>query len=166
MVCGSGMKSLIEGARSILAGDAEIIVCGGTESMSGAPYLIPDARWGARMGDKKIVDSMIQGRPVGRSTTTITWARLRRISMTSGASPDRSRTSSPRLPSRRPRPLRPQASLTTEIVAVPVKVKKNMVDFNKDEFPKAGVTAEGISKLRGAFSRRCGVAQPSSRPHL
>ena len=45
MVCGSGMKSVIEGARSILAGDSDIVVCGGTENMSAAPYTIPDARW-------------------------------------------------------------------------------------------------------------------------
>ena len=54
MVCGSGMKSVIEGARSILAGDSDIVVCGGTENMSAAPFLAPDARWGARMGDKKL----------------------------------------------------------------------------------------------------------------
>jgi len=60
MVCGSGMKTMIEGARSILAGDAEIIVCGGTENMSQAPFASSDTRWGARMGDKKIVDTMIK----------------------------------------------------------------------------------------------------------
>ena len=56
MVCGSGMKTMIEAARTILAGDAEMILCGGTESMSQAPFASPDTRWGARMGDKKIVD--------------------------------------------------------------------------------------------------------------
>ena len=56
MVCGSGMKSVIEGARSILAGDSDIVVCGGTENMSAAPFVSNDARWGARMGDKKLVD--------------------------------------------------------------------------------------------------------------
>ena len=60
MVCGSGMKSVIEGARAILSGDANIVVCGGTENMSAAPFASPDARWGARMGDKKIVDTMIR----------------------------------------------------------------------------------------------------------
>ena len=45
MVCGSGLKSVIEGARSILAGDSDIVVCGGTENMSAAPYAAPDARW-------------------------------------------------------------------------------------------------------------------------
>ena len=60
MVCGSGMKSVIEGARAILAGDADIIVAGGTENMSAAPYALPAERWGARMGDKKVVDTMIK----------------------------------------------------------------------------------------------------------
>ena len=60
MVCGSGMKSVIEGARAIKAGDASIVVCGGTENMSAAPYALPAERWGARMGDKKVIDTMIR----------------------------------------------------------------------------------------------------------
>ena len=60
MVCGSGMKSVIEGARAILAGDADIIVAGGTENMSAAPFALPNERWGARMGDKKVIDTMIR----------------------------------------------------------------------------------------------------------
>ena len=60
MVCGSGMKSVIEGARSILAGDADVVVCGGTENMSLAPYAVPSGRYGARMGHTKMIDTMIQ----------------------------------------------------------------------------------------------------------
>ena len=60
MVCGSGMKSVIEGARTILAGDADMILCGGTENMSAAPFASNESRWGARMGDKKFVDTMIK----------------------------------------------------------------------------------------------------------
>ena len=59
MVCGSGMKTIIEGVRSILAEDNEIVVAGGTESMSNAPYLSEGMRFGARMGDQSMVDSMI-----------------------------------------------------------------------------------------------------------
>ena len=59
MVCGSGMKSVIEGARAIACGDAEIVVAGGTENMSQAPYALPAARWGARMGNHTLVDTMI-----------------------------------------------------------------------------------------------------------
>ena len=60
MVCGSGMKSVIEAARAILAGDADVVVCGGTENMSAAPYAIPTGRYGARMGHTKMIDTMIQ----------------------------------------------------------------------------------------------------------
>ena len=60
MVCGSGMKSVIEGARAIQCGDADLVMCGGTESMSGAPYAIPTNRWGARMGHTQIIDTMIK----------------------------------------------------------------------------------------------------------
>ena len=59
MVCGSGMKSVIEGARAIMAGDADVIVAGGTENMSAAPYALPAARWGARMGNNKMIDTMV-----------------------------------------------------------------------------------------------------------
>ncbi|APJ03522.1 thiolase family protein [Silvanigrella aquatica] len=58
-VCGSGLKSVILGAQSILVGDAHLVIAGGQESMSNAPYLLPQAREGMRMGHKEIVDSMI-----------------------------------------------------------------------------------------------------------
>ena len=60
MVCGSGLRSVALGAQSILAGDAEIVVAGGMESMSNAPYLLPQARKGLRMGDAALVDCMIR----------------------------------------------------------------------------------------------------------
>src|SRR5690625_2136147 len=58
-VCGSGLKSVTLAAQAIKAGDAEILVVGGTENMSQAPYLLMDARWGQRMGDGKLVDYMV-----------------------------------------------------------------------------------------------------------
>jgi acetyl-CoA C-acetyltransferase len=58
-VCGSGLKSVILGAQSILVGDSHLVIAGGQESMTNAPYLIPQAREGMRMGNKEIVDSMI-----------------------------------------------------------------------------------------------------------
>ena len=102
MVCGSGMKSVIEGARSILAGDSDIVVCGGTENMSAAPYASLDARWGARMGDKKLVDTMIKD-GLWDAYNNYHMAPPPRTSTICGASPVPSRTPSPLLPSRRPR---------------------------------------------------------------
>ena len=60
MVCGSGLKAVALGAQAIMLGDAEVVVAGGMESMSNAPYLLPTARKGMRMGDAKAVDSMVK----------------------------------------------------------------------------------------------------------
>jgi acetyl-CoA C-acetyltransferase len=59
-VCGSGLRSITLAANAIAAGEADIIVAGGTENMSAAPYLIPGARWGLRMGDSCTIDSMVK----------------------------------------------------------------------------------------------------------
>ena len=59
IVCGSGLKSVALAANQILAGESEIVVCGGTENMSAAPYAIPSARWGARMNNTKMIDVMV-----------------------------------------------------------------------------------------------------------
>ena len=110
MVCGSGMKSVIEAGRAILAGDADIVVCGGTENMSAAPYTLPDERWGARMSDKKVVDEMIKDG---------LWDAFNNYHM----------------------------GTTAENICDVWGITREELD----EFPRAGVTAEGISKLRGAF---------------
>ena len=150
MVCGSGMKSVIEGARAILAGDANVVVCGGTENMSSAPYAIPAARWGARMGNNKIVDTMVNdglwdaynNYHMGTTAENINdiWG-ISRQEQDEFAAASQNKTEAAQAAGR----------FDDEIVAVPVKVKKEIVEFKKDEFPKAGVTAAGIAKLRGAF---------------
>ena len=150
MVCGSGMKSVIEGARSILAGDADVVVCGGTENMSAAPFISPDARWGARMGDKKLVDEMIKdglwdaynNYHMGTTAENINdiWG-ISRQEQDEFAAASQQKAEAAQAAGR----------FDDEIVPVPVKVKKDIVEFKKDEYPKAGVTAEGIAKLRGAF---------------
>ena len=150
MVCGSGMKSVIEGARSILAGDSNIVVCGGTENMSAAPFASMDARWGARMGDKKLVDTMIKdglwdaynNYHMGTTAENINdiWG-ITREEQDAFAAASQQKTEAAQKAGR----------FDDEIVPVMVKVKKEMVPFAKDEYPKAGVTKEGIAKLRGAF---------------
>ena len=150
MVCGSGMKSMIEAARTILAGDADIIVCGGTENMSAAPYALPAERWGARMGDKKVVDTMIKDglwdayNNYHMGTTAENVADVWGITceeMDAFAAASQQKTEAAQA----------AGKFADEIVPVMVKKKKEMVEFKVDEFPKAGVTVEGISKLKGAF---------------
>ena len=150
MVCGSGMKSVIEGARSILAGDSDVVVCGGTENMSAAPFASMDARWGARMGDKKLVDTMIKdglwdaynNYHMGTTAENINdiWG-ITREEQDAFAAASQQKTEA----------AQKAGKFEAEIVPVPVKVKKDIVEFKVDEFPRAGVTAEGISKLKGAF---------------
>ena len=150
MVCGSGMKSVIEAGRAIRSGDAEIVVCGGTENMSAAPFASMDSRWGARMGDKKLVDTMIKdglwdaynNYHMGTTAENICdiWG-ITREELDAFAASSQQKTEAAQKAGR----------FEDEIVPVMIKKKKEMVEFKVDEFPKAGVTAEGIAKLRGAF---------------
>ncbi|WP_251449358.1 acetyl-CoA C-acetyltransferase [Vermiculatibacterium agrestimuris] len=150
MVCGSGMKSVIEGARAILCGDADVIVAGGTENMSAAPFASLDARWGARMGDKKLVDTMIKdglwdaynNYHMGTTAENINdvWG-ITREEQDAFAAASQQKTEAAQA----------AGKFEAEIVPVMVKKKKEMVEFKVDEYPKAGVTAESIAKLRGAF---------------
>ena len=150
MVCGSGMKSVIEGARAILAGDADVIVAGGTENMSAAPFALPDERWGARMGDKKVVDTMIKdglwdaynNYHMGTTAENIAdvWG-ITREEMDAFAVSSQNKTEAAQA----------AGKFVDEIVPVMVKKKKEMVEFKVDEYPKAGVSMESVSKLRGAF---------------
>ncbi len=149
MVCGSGMKSVIEAARSILAGDADIVVAGGTENMSAAPYTLPEERWGARMGDKKVVDEMIKdglwdafnNYHMGTTAENINdvWGITRQEQdefAFSSQSKAKAAIESGRF--------------NDEIVPVPVKVKKETVEFKVDEFPRLS-SLEKLASLRGAF---------------
>ena len=150
MVCGSGLKSVIEGSRAIQAGDADLIMCGGTENMSAAPYAVPAARWGARMFDNKLVDTMVKdglwdaynNYHMGTTAENIAdvWG-ITRQEMDEFAASSQNKAEAAQKAGR----------FDDEIVPVMVKQKKQMVEFKVDEFPRAGVTAEGISKLKGAF---------------
>ena len=150
MVCGSGMKSVIEAARAIRSGDAEIVVCGGTENMSAAPFASMDARWGARMGDKKLVDTMIKdglwdaynNYHMGTTAENICdiWG-ITREELDAFAASSQQKTEA----------AQKAGKFEDEIVPVMIKKKKEMVEFKVDEYPKAGVTKESVSKLRGAF---------------
>ena len=150
MVCGSGMKSVIEAARAIRAGDANVIVCGGTENMSAAPYALPNERWGARMGDKKVVDTMIKdglwdiynNYHMGTTAENIcdVWGITKQEMDEFGAASQQKAEAA-----------QAAGKFDDEIVPVPVKVKKQIVEFKTDEFIRKGATVEGMAKLKGAF---------------
>ena len=149
MVCGSGMKSVIEGARAILTGDANIVVAGGTENMSAAPYAIPAARWGARMGDNKMVDTMIKdglwdaynNYHMGTTAENICdiWGITREELDEFGYNSQKKALAAIQ-----------SGRFEDEIVPVPVKKKKEIVEFKVDEHPR-DTDLEKMAKLKGAF---------------
>ena len=150
MVCGSGMKSVIEAGRAIASGDADIIVAGGTENMSAAPYAIPAARWGARMGNNKIVDTMVNdglwdafnNYHMGTTAENICdQYGITREELDAFAVASQNKAEAAQKAGR----------FEDEIVPVMVKKKKEMVEFKVDEFPKPGTTMETVAKLKGAF---------------
>ena len=150
MVCGSGMKAVIEGARAIKAGDADVILAGGTENMSAAPYAMPAARFGARMNNTKMVDTMVNdglweafnNYHMGITAENVCdqWG-ITREELDAFALSSQLKTEAAQA----------AGKFDDEIVPVPVKVKKQVVDFVKDEFPRAGTTAEALAKLKPAF---------------
>ena len=149
MVCGSGMKSVIEGARAISAGDAEIILAGGTENMSAAPYSIPTARYGARMGNTSLVDTMVHDGLTdvfNKYHMGITAENLcdkfgiTREDLDAFALSSQDKAAAAIASGR----------FDDEIVPVPIKVKKDFVDFKVDEFPRA-TSMEALASLKPAF---------------
>ncbi|WP_078413672.1 acetyl-CoA C-acetyltransferase [Priestia abyssalis] len=152
-VCGSGLKAVHLATQAILAGDADIVVAGGMENMSQAPYLLKGARNGFKMGDQKVVDSMIQDglwcafNDYHMGTTAENLCDKYSISREeqdefSAWSQQKAEAA---IQSER---------FKDEIVPVEVPGRKGQVTvFAQDEFPRAGTTAEGLGKLRPAFKK-------------
>ncbi len=151
-VCGSGLRSVSLAAQMIKAGDVDVVLAGGTESMSCSPYLIPDARWGARMGDKKIIDEMIKDGlwdafndyHMGMTAENI----AKKFNITREMQDQLAVTSQ-----NRAEKARAEGAFDEEIVPVEVKGRKETKVIDKDEHIRDGVTLEGISGLKPAFLR-------------
>ncbi len=154
MVCGSGMKAVVEGARAILAGDADIVVAGGGENMSAAPYAVPSARWGARMSNSTMVDTVVQDGlwdafndyHMGITAENICdkW-ELGREELDQFAANSQQKAAAAM-----------EQRFAEEIVPVPVKVKRETVPFATDEYIRPATTVEGLAKLRPAFKKEDG----------
>lgn len=152
MVCGSGMKACIEGARAIISGDAQIVVAGGMENMSAAPYAMPNGRWGARMFDTAMVDTMVRDGlwdafndyHMGMTAENICDDYgITREELDAFALASQQKTAD----------AQSRGSFDDEIVPVPIKVKRETVLFAKDEFPRASTSAEALAKLKPAFKK-------------
>ncbi|WP_110111228.1 acetyl-CoA C-acetyltransferase [Bacillus sp. CGMCC 1.16541] len=152
-VCGSGLKAVHLATQAILAGDADVIVAGGMENMSQAPYLLQGARNGYKMGDQKVVDSMIKDglwcafNDYHMGVTAENLCEKYRISREEqdAFSASSQQKAEAAIESNR---------FADEIVPVEVPGRKGQVTlFEKDEFPRYGTTAEGLAKLRPAFKK-------------
>ncbi len=161
-VCGSGMKAVALAALMISSGEADIVVAGGTENMSQIPYILPDARWGARMGNKQVVDLMIRD---GLSDIFndyhmgITAENLAEKHNISRADQDAFAA----LSQNRTEAAQKNGYFSDEIVPVVIPQKKgDALVIDKDEMPRAGVTVDSLAKLRPAFKNDGSVTAANS----
>ena len=156
VLCGSGLDSVNEAARMIMCGDADIVVAGGTENMSLAPYILQNARYGYRLGDGKLIDSMthdgltdaFNNYHMGITAENVAeqW-HLTREQLDEFAANSQLKASK----------AIEAGEFKDEIVPVPITVKKETVMFATDEGPRGDVTAEGLAKLKPAFKKDGGI---------
>jgi acetyl-CoA C-acetyltransferase len=156
-VCGSGLRTVSAAAQIIKAGDADIIVAGGTENMSASGYVVPSARWGARMGDAKLVDIMVNDgltdafhkyhMGITAENVAEKWGLTREEVDAFSAGSQQKAIAAIKA-----------GKFKDEIVPVEIPQKKGDPKiFDTDEYPKDGVTPESISKLRPAFKPDGGI---------
>lgn len=150
-VCGSGLRSVSLAAQMIKAGDNDIILAGGTESMSQAPFLLKELRWGGRMNDKKVIDEMIKDGLWDAFNDYHMGVTAENVAedygITRQMQDELAATSQ-----QRAEKARKEGRFDDEIVPVEVKDRKgNITVVDKDEHIREGVTAEGIAKLKPAF---------------
>ncbi|EGX99984.1 beta-ketothiolase [Nitrospirillum viridazoti Y2] len=150
-LCGSGLQAVVSAAQSILLGDCDVAVAGGAENMSRAPYLLPDARWGSKMGDARMVDYLngALSDPFDRNLMGVT---AERVAQRYGISRDDQDALA--LESHR-RAARAQAEgrFTEQILPVEITVKRQAVQFATDEHVRPDLAPGDLAKLRTVFQK-------------
>lgn len=162
-VCGSGLRCVSLAAQMIKAGDVDVVVAGGMENMSQAPYLVQKARWGYRMGDGKIVDEMIKdglwdafnNYHMGITAENI----AEKFSVSRQAQDELAAASQEKAVS-----AIKGGAFKDQIVPVVIHTKKGDIVVDTDEFPREGVTAEGLGKLKPAFKKTAARLRPATLP--
>jgi len=150
-VCGSGLRAVSLAAQMIKAGDADIIVAGGTESMSMSGFVSPATRWGARMGDTKLVDMMINDGLTDAKHGIHMGITAENVAEKFGITREELDEFSARSQQRAEAAIK-AGKFKDEIVPVVIPQKKGDPKvFDTDEFPRAGVTVEILSKLKPSF---------------
>lgn len=157
IVCASGLKSVALAASTIKAGDADIIVCGGTENMSAAPYVVPTARWGARMNNVQMIDVAVNDGLWDAFNNIHMGITAENVAEQYGLTREMQDEFAVRSQNRA------EAAITSgrfkdEIVPVVIPQKKgDPIVFDTDEFVKFGTTIEKVAKLKPAFKKDGGT---------
>jgi acetyl-CoA C-acetyltransferase len=149
-LCGSGAQAIVSCIQSLMLGDAEFALAGGAESMSRSPFIIPQQRWGAKMGDVTTLDMMLGALncPFGTGHMGVTAENV-----ASEHQITRDQQDAFALTSQTRAAAAIEAGLfDSQIAPVQVKVRRDMVDFKVDEHPKA-TTAQALADLRTVFKR-------------
>ena len=163
-VCGSGAQAIASAAQDIRLGEAEVMVAGGMENMDRAPYLLPNGRWGMRMGDGQIIDSMLydglndafSGQHSGWHTEDlVTKCQVSREEQDAWALRSQTNFSASQA----------AGKFEAEIAPVQIQGRKGPVAFAKDEHNRPETTAETLAKLRPAF-RKDGTITAGNAPGL
>ena len=156
IVCGSGLKSVALAANQILAGESEIVVCGGTENMSAAPYAIPSARWGARMNNSKMIDVMVNDGLWDAFNQYHMGITAENVAEKYGITREMQDEFAVASQSKAEAAIK-AGKFKDEIVPVVIHGKKGDTVFDTDEHPKFGTTLEKVAKLKPAFKRDGGT---------
>lgn len=151
-VCGSGLKTVELAAQAIKAGDADIVVAGGTESMSGSFFALDRARWGYRMGEGKVVDMMIKDGLWDAFNNYHMGVTAENINEQWGNTREEQDELSLRSQQRASAAIK-EGRFKDEIVPVVIKTKKGEKVFDTDEFVRPDTSLESLAKLKGAFKK-------------
>ncbi len=149
-LCGSGVQAIVSAVQNLMLGDADFALAGGAESMSRAPYIMPDARWGQKMGDVRTLDMMLGtlNCPFGTGHMGVTAENVAAEHDITRADQDAFALES----QRRAAAAIEAGYFKEQIVPVEVRVKRDMVPFDTDEHPKA-TTMEALAGLRTVFQK-------------
>lgn len=161
-VCGSGMKAISLAAMMIITGEAEAIIAGGSENMSQIPYILKDARWGARMGDKNMVDLMIRDGLSDIFNDYHMGVTAENLAEKFGITREEQDLFST-ISQNKTEAAMNSGKFKDEIVPVAIPQRKgDPIVIDKDEMPRPGVTVESLGKLRPAFKKDGTVTAASS----
>jgi acetyl-CoA C-acetyltransferase len=154
-LCGTGVQAIVSACQAIQSGDVGVAVAGGAESMSRGPYWMPDARWGSKMGPAKMVDPVMGGLtdPFHDILMGVTAENLAERMGISREEQDAFAVES----HRRASAAQEAGRFDDEVVAVPVRVKKQTVEFTRDEHIRHGADTETMAKLPTVFKKDGGT---------